>query len=790
MIANDLKTATTGPTVQSEPVAQPKLPGITPSSDFTSNNDDGLTGISLPNPGNLMLGAALSYAQMGLAIVPARHRDKKPILPKWPDLASSDTSAIESWFADQYPGYNIALATGSKSGNVIAIDVDVKPNQGTDGMQAVAAWQKEHGAWPKTPVSITGSGGRHFLFRVPETFGNSACAGLGVDIRGERGCIVLPPSIHPNGNVYRWETSPEQCPIADANESVLGFIRFVQDNSDNGKHAASATPWKRLQHVPEGMRDDELFRACCHWRALGRNKKEMEREALAYNEESFDPPLSEEEVLAKVKHVIEAYPSGKHTPRPKELAEFEPSSQMVNDKDLSRLFARTYRSCLCYVKEEGDFYFHNGAYWERDVGHVQTRLLCKDFTDRLMERRDEISDEDDRRNYVKKLANYGNQNSRERLIKDSMPELAVDAGCFDKDPVLLNVLNGTIDLRTGKLRQHRAEDMLTKCAPVRYDESTRSELWESTLADIFEGDLDTMQSFQMALGRMLMCDTAREQFYIVGFEPRSGKSLVFGELCAILGTGESGYVCAVPSDTFEQPRGKMAGQSAREDIMMMRGARLIISSEPKQGMMLDCGLIKLLTGHDPVTARRLYRGLVTFTCVGTIFIVTNHMPQIPDKTIYESERMVVFPFNHHVPEEQQDKTLKTRLAEPEEMSGVLNWLLEGVRMCREGDEAKPSDAMGKSFAAVIEANDHVGRFIREVLVEDPKSHLRGSDVHKAYQSWCSRQLLDCMGSVGFYDELREHGIQVVAKTKAARNVIRGYRLHSGEEQEDRGDTDI
>lgn len=736
---------------------------------------------------NTILNSACSYANLGLAIVPVASCDKHPFLKDWPNAATTDADTIRTWLTDQYPGSNIALVTGLKSGNVIAIDVDMKPDQRIDGMQTVTAWQEEHGAWPETPVSITGSGGRHYLFRVPETIGNCVCAELGVDIRGDRGCVVLPPSVHPNGNVYSWETSPGDCPIADANESVLGFIKYVRGKSGHGEQGTLIAPWERLDHVPEGKRDIELFRACSHWRSLGYDQEKMRTAALAYNEESFDPPLNEQEVIDKVEYVCEKYSSGRHAIRPKRLPSIEPSSLMVNDKDLSRLFGEAHRDCLCFVREENCFYFFDGRRWRRDLGGVETSLLCKAFIDALMDMKSEVENDSERQDYLRKLANYEKQNCRERLIKDAKSELAVYFKRFDKDPMLLNVLNGTIDLRTGRFREHRASDMLTMCAPVHYDESARPELWENTIASIFDGDLDTMQSFQVALGRALMCDTSREQFFVAGFVPRSGKSLVFGEITSLLGADEDGYACVVPPDTFEQSRNKTSGQSAREDLMSMRKARVIVANEPKKGMILDCALIKMLTGNDMITARRLYKGLETFSCIGTIFIVTNHMPQILDETIYESGRMVVAPFNHHVPEDQQDKMLKKKLRKPEQLSGVLNWLLEGVRMAREGLEVEPSMAMIKSLDAVIEANDVIGRFIREALIEAPELRLRGSSIHNVYRRWCMAQGLDALKSTLFYEELKKRGIEI-RRTNDDQHAIFGYRLSDSYNHCDKSDS--
>lgn len=159
--------------------------------------------------------AALALARRGFAVFPLVPREKMPLKGGRGCLdATRDEDLIRRWWGNE-PRSNIGLATGAPSG-VFAIDID--PRHGGD--HAFAALVAKSGPLPKTVTSITGSGGRHILFRHVAGIRNSAGTrlGEGVDVRGDGGFIVAAPSIHPCGRPYAWDVDchPGETPIADA----------------------------------------------------------------------------------------------------------------------------------------------------------------------------------------------------------------------------------------------------------------------------------------------------------------------------------------------------------------------------------------------------------------------------------------------------------------------------------------------------------------------------------------------------------------------------------------------
>jgi hypothetical protein len=150
-----------------------------------------------------MKDAALKLARAGVAVFPVKPRDKIPLTGHGCLDATSDDERVRAWW-DQWPDANIGLATGSKSG-VWVLDID-----GEEGEASLRDLEHRLGALPATVVAITGGGGRHLFFRLPDldeapTVKNSAGqVGAGLDVRGEGGYVVAPPSIHPSSKRYCW----------------------------------------------------------------------------------------------------------------------------------------------------------------------------------------------------------------------------------------------------------------------------------------------------------------------------------------------------------------------------------------------------------------------------------------------------------------------------------------------------------------------------------------------------------------------------------------------------------
>ena len=146
-----------------------------------------------------MLDHALQYARRGWRVFPCQPRGKTPRTKHGHNDATTDEAQIRQWWTD-WPDANIGLATGS---GLAVIDVD--DEQGFDELEAA------HEDLPKTLEAVTGSGGRHMFYRYAgEQLRSKNGFGRGVDLKADGGYVIAPPSVHPSGGLYAWDTRTEK----------------------------------------------------------------------------------------------------------------------------------------------------------------------------------------------------------------------------------------------------------------------------------------------------------------------------------------------------------------------------------------------------------------------------------------------------------------------------------------------------------------------------------------------------------------------------------------------------
>ena len=202
--------------------------------------------------------AAVWYCENGFAIFPLKPRSKEP----------ATNHGLNDWFDDpesakalwtRYPNYNIGIACGAPSHGLLVLDFDVGEDK--NGIQTLRAWQASHGELPETSIALTGSGGRHYLYRTDRTnIRPSANVQLGVDVRCDGSYIVAPPSIHPNGDSYEWWESPEDTPIATADAQVYDFLDHVQRNGGVDESKPQSEHFELPDRIRKGERDNTLMR--------------------------------------------------------------------------------------------------------------------------------------------------------------------------------------------------------------------------------------------------------------------------------------------------------------------------------------------------------------------------------------------------------------------------------------------------------------------------------------------------------------------------------------------------
>jgi putative DNA primase/helicase len=435
-----------------------------------------------------------------------------------------------------------------------------------------------------------------------------------------------------------------------------------------------------------------------------------------------------------------------------------------------RLVAR-HGADLRYVAATRQWHVSDGRRWQADdTGEVERRAK---ETARAIYLEAEAATSATRR---KELASHAVRSEAAAKIAamitlaQSDAAIALRADDLDADPWLLNVANGTIDLRTGELRPHRREDLITKLAPVAYDPAARLELFEAFLFQTFGGDAELIRYVQKAAGYSLCGDTREEALFIAHGPTGGGKTSLAEALRAALGD----YAATADPETFLTSR--RDGGAPRADIARLRGRRLVVGVEVDQDRRMAEGLVKQLTGGDTVVARHLYRDHFEFRPQFKLWIFANDAPRVRDDDDAVWRRLRLVPFTHPVPREQRDPQLKVALRDPR-VGGpaVLAWAVAGcVLWQREGLGTPP--VIESATQSYREAQDPVADFVAESCVVEDGAWATTEELYAAYSAWAKaageRQPL---AKRGFAQRLERHGFPAAKGAKGVR-VRRGIGL--------------
>lgn len=258
---------------------------------------------------NSILEAALAYLRRGWSVIPLRQRDKRPILPSWQEYQSRRPTEgeVRAWW-DHWPEANAGVVTGLVSG-VVVLDLD-----GSDAVEIVKAR-----GMPETPVAATWKGWHVYLaYPVPGPVPNAVRVLGNMDVRGDGGYVVVPPSLHPSGRRYVWakKRSPDDVPLAPPPNWLLEALRSARVPPPPPAGAGRDPAWvlELLVGVEEGRRNDAAARLVGHW--LARLPPEEAWALLVDWNQRNRPPLDERE-LRGVFDSIARREAARPRPRPR-----------------------------------------------------------------------------------------------------------------------------------------------------------------------------------------------------------------------------------------------------------------------------------------------------------------------------------------------------------------------------------------------------------------------------------------------------------------------------------------
>jgi len=422
---------------------------------------------------------------------------------------------------------------------------------------------------------------------------------------------------------------------------------------------------------------------------------------------------------------------------------------VLTDLENARRFAGAYGESVRWVAKWRHWLVWDGQRWRPDdTGDVPRR--AKELVRGLYESASKVKDSAKRRQQIvhARAAQQAGRIGGMLELAKSEPGITVIPDRLDTDPWLLNVENGTLDLRCGELRSHRGEDLITKLAPAAYEPQATCPTWEAFLKRVLAGDDQLIHWLQKVVGYSLTGDAREQCLFIAWGLGANGKSTLFNTVAGVVG----GYAQHTPTSTLLVKR----SETIPNDLARLYGARLVTAAEAECNRDLAEALVKQLTGGDKVAARFLHGEFFEFVPKFKVFLGVNQRPTIrgTDHAIWRRIRLI--PFTVTISEEEQDKELPEKLRG--EKAGILRWAVEGcLAWQREG--LKAPKAVTDATTEYRDEMDTVGPFLDECCTRDPASEVPVGKLYDAYSDWCVTNGDRPMSKRDFGARLTEKGLE-------------------------------
>lgn len=671
------------------------------------------------------LAAALSYAARGWPVFPVHsirergtqctcgRRDcgspgKHPRTENGLKDATTDERTIRGWW-QRWPDAGVAIATGR---GLVVVDIDV--HKGGDDSYVDA--RRALGDVPDTVEVITGSGGRHIYLAAPEGVAVRCSAGQlgpGLDVRGDGGYVVAPPSLHASGRRYQWELSgdPDDVAVAPMPEGWLARLTAPQ----RGRALGTAA-----EVFGEGQRNVGLFSLARSLRAKGLDEEEVEAALQVANARRCAPPLDTREVESIARSAC-SVPAGLS----REYAEKKAAREADMERAAGRFRDRGTDApgpvAVEIDEERGAIEGEMLPAFERGDSVELAREMLAELSagsgHAVVYDRNQFWRYDPHRGVFAELskaalyrhiASYAGRTIRGKKprvlalsdtavkgVLGAAAAYAAQPGFFDDAPRGVCFADAWVTARDGEVvaEEHAAAHRATHALDVRYDTAARVDQWRAMLRQVFRREVvdevgavvgedlgeteKAISLLQEFAGASLVGMAATWAVCLVLVGPgNDGKSRVLNVLRALF---PATAVCSIAPNAWS--RGFLLAELA--------GKRLNVVSELPSGDVQDGDRFKQVVAGDPVTAERKYEAPFTLVPEAGHVFACNELPGTRDQSRGFWRRFAVIPCTRSFAAHEEVKNID-RLVIREELAGIAAWALEGAaRLQREGRYTTP-----------------------------------------------------------------------------------------------------
>lgn len=412
--------------------------------------------------------------------------------------------------------------------------------------------------------------------------------------------------------------------------------------------------------------------------------------------------------------------------------------------------ARLHADDLMYIVGVG-WHYYDGHRWQLDVDSIMATAAVTDTVKDALIVAVDLKDVELRKDAVKCTMSSGITT----CLKVAAAKMKCNVADLDADPYLLNLKNGTLDLRTMELRDHNPADRITKMCNASWQPDAKGQMWERFLATSLPS-VPVREYLQRLCGSALLGEVREHVLSIWTGEGGNGKGVLQGMLETVLGD----YYWAAEPDLM------MARDNAHTTGMMdLQGRRLVTMSESDKGRRMGEATMKRLTGGDKITARRMHKDNVSFNPSHTAILITNHLPELDGEDGAIKRRVSVIPFDVVIPEEERIADLPALLKA--EMEAVLAWLIDGwMEYQRRGGLFPPPEVLTRTDRYMEESESGFKLFLEtECIIRPGMDHIRATtgELWGCWEEFRDRECLPEMSRKEFQNKVTKAGFPVNAR---------------------------
>ena len=441
------------------------------------------------------------------------------------------------------------------------------------------------------------------------------------------------------------------------------------------------------------------------------------------------------------------------------------SYDMTDTGNAHRLFDK-FGHIIRYSYNRKKWYYWDGKAWRLDdSGEIKklADMVCDDIKREAYQEQDEKTQAD----LLKWASKTASSRGKEAMIKECQHLQGIPASPddFDSYAEYLNCQNGIVNLRTGELLPHDSNFLMSKICYSEYDtEGKKPKLWLKFLNDVTDGNKELQEYIQRSIGYSLTGSNKEQCAYFLYGMGNNGKSTFLDTIADLLG----GYASNAQPETIMMK--KWGDGGAMSDIARLKSSRFVTSEEPTEGVRLNEGLLKQLTGGSRITCRFLYSDEFEYTPEFKIWIATNHKPVVRGTDIGIWRRIKLIPFEVNIPAEKVDKNMKYKLRS--EFPQILRWAVEGCRKWMSKGIEEPSCVLEATKEYKHEM-DLLAGFMDQCIVIDYTcdEKINANDLFRIYIQWAKDNNEYEMSSKKFFSEISK---KLPEKGRNSRGVFYKY----------------